>query len=88
VAAAREALTAGFDHVNLDLIYGTPGESDDDLVASLDAAVDAGVDHVRVVGSLADPKTRSVVVWQLFLSSVCVSRRMLGPCGAMAMRWT
>ena len=30
-AAAREALAAGFDHVSIDLIYGTPGESDDDL---------------------------------------------------------
>ena len=32
-AAAREALAAGFDHVSIDLIYGTPGESDDDLRA-------------------------------------------------------
>ena len=44
--AAREARAAGFDHVNLDLIYGTPGESDDDLRRSIDAAIDAGVDHV------------------------------------------
>jgi putative oxygen-independent coproporphyrinogen III oxidase len=44
--AAREAGGAGFDHVNLDLIYGTPGESDDDLRRSVDAAIDAGVDHV------------------------------------------
>jgi putative oxygen-independent coproporphyrinogen III oxidase len=44
--AAREALGAGFDHVNLDLIYGTPGESDDDLRRSVDAAIEAGVDHV------------------------------------------
>jgi coproporphyrinogen III oxidase-like Fe-S oxidoreductase len=44
--AAREARTAGFEHVNLDLIYGTPGESDDDLRRSVDAAIDAGVDHV------------------------------------------
>ncbi len=44
--AAREARAAGFDHVNLDLIYGTPGESDDDLRRSVDAAIDAGVDHV------------------------------------------
>ena len=42
----REARGAGFDHVNLDLIYGTPGESDDDLRRSVDAAIDAGVDHV------------------------------------------
>lgn len=44
--AAREARAAGFAHVNLDLIYGTPGESDDDLRRSVDAAIDAGVDHV------------------------------------------
>jgi oxygen-independent coproporphyrinogen-3 oxidase len=44
--AAAEARTAGFDHVNLDLIYGTPGETNDDLRRSVDAAIDAGVDHV------------------------------------------
>ncbi|MDT5289609.1 MAG: hypothetical protein QOF88_4498 [Mycobacterium sp.] len=44
--AAAEARAAGFDHVNLDLIYGTPGETDDDLRRSVDAAIDAGVDHV------------------------------------------
>ncbi|MBB2992310.1 oxygen-independent coproporphyrinogen-3 oxidase [Mycolicibacterium iranicum] len=46
VAAAREARAEGFDHVNLDLIYGTPGESDEDLLRSADAAIEAGVDHV------------------------------------------
>ena len=45
-AAAREAMNEGFEHINLDLIYGTPGESDDDLMRSVDAAVEAGVDHV------------------------------------------
>ena len=45
-AAAREALAAGFEHVNIDLIYGTPGESDDDLRRSVDAAVECGVDHI------------------------------------------
>lgn len=44
--AAREALAAGFDHVSLDLIYGTPGETDDDLLRSVDTAVATGVDHV------------------------------------------
>ena len=44
--AAREARAAGFDHINLDLIYGTPGETDDDLLRSVDAAIEAGVDHV------------------------------------------
>jgi oxygen-independent coproporphyrinogen-3 oxidase len=45
-AAAREALAAGFEHVNIDLIYGTPGESDDDLMRSIDAAIEGGVDHI------------------------------------------
>lgn len=44
--AVAEAHTAGFDHVNLDLIYGTPGERPEDFAASLAAAVAAGVDHV------------------------------------------
>jgi putative oxygen-independent coproporphyrinogen III oxidase len=46
VAAAEEALAAGFRHVSLDLIYGTPGESDDDLLRSVDAALGAGIDHL------------------------------------------
>src|SRR5207302_881432 len=43
VAMAHEA---GFEHVNVDLIYATPGESDDDWRASVDAAIATGVDHV------------------------------------------
>ena len=48
-ACVREAREAGFEHVNLDLIYGTPGESDDDWRASLDAAIGAAPDHVSRV---------------------------------------
>lgn len=46
VAMARAAREAGFEHVSLDLIYGTPGESDADLRHSLDAVIESGVDHV------------------------------------------
>ncbi len=45
-AAALEARDAGFEHVSLDLIYGTPGESDADWAHSLEAAVAAGPDHI------------------------------------------
>ena len=55
--AAAEARAAGFDHVNLDLIYGTPGETDDDLRRSVDAAVDAGVDHVSGYALLVEDGT-------------------------------
>jgi oxygen-independent coproporphyrinogen-3 oxidase len=57
LAAAGEARAAGFDHVNLDLIYGTPGESDDDLLRSVDAAVGAGVDHVSAYALVVEEGT-------------------------------
>ncbi|HXY63953.1 MAG TPA: radical SAM family heme chaperone HemW [Mycobacterium sp.] len=57
VTAAREAMAAGFDHVNLDLIYGTPGESDDDLRRSVDAAIDAEVDHVSAYALVVEEGT-------------------------------
>jgi putative oxygen-independent coproporphyrinogen III oxidase len=56
-AAAGEAMAAGFEHVNLDLIYGTPGETDDDLLRSVDAAVEAGVDHVSAYALLVEDGT-------------------------------
>jgi oxygen-independent coproporphyrinogen-3 oxidase len=57
-AAVLEARAAGFDHVNLDLIYGTPGESAEDFAASLAAAVDAGVDHVSAYALIVEDGTR------------------------------
>ncbi|MEU5690518.1 radical SAM family heme chaperone HemW [Actinosynnema sp. NPDC020468] len=57
VAAAREARAAGFDHVNLDLIYGTPGETTDDLRRSLDAVAEAGVDHVSAYALIVEEGT-------------------------------
>ena len=55
--AAREALGAGFDHVNIDLIYGTPGESDDDLHRSVDAAIGAGIDHLSAYALVVEDGT-------------------------------
>lgn len=54
VAMAKAAGRVGFDHVNIDLIYGTPGESDDDLRASVAAAFDAGVDHVSAYALIVE----------------------------------
>jgi oxygen-independent coproporphyrinogen-3 oxidase len=57
VIAAREAAAAGIGHVNLDLIYGTPGERDEDLAVSLDAVLDAGVDHVSAYALIVEDGT-------------------------------
>jgi putative oxygen-independent coproporphyrinogen III oxidase len=58
VEAAREAAAAGFEHVNLDLIYGAPGESDADWAASLDAVLAAPVDHVSAYSLIVEHGTR------------------------------
>jgi oxygen-independent coproporphyrinogen-3 oxidase len=55
---ARWAREAGFEHVSLDLIYGTPGESDDDWRRSLDAALAAGPDHVSAYALIVEEGTR------------------------------
>ncbi|HET6754255.1 MAG TPA: radical SAM family heme chaperone HemW [Jiangellaceae bacterium] len=55
--AVAEAHNAGFDHVNLDLIYGTPGETIADWEASVRAAVDAGPDHVSAYALIVEPGT-------------------------------
>ncbi|MCX4749045.1 radical SAM family heme chaperone HemW [Kitasatospora sp. NBC_01287] len=57
-ACVAEARAAGFEHVNLDLIYGTPGESDEDWRASLAAAIGAGPDHVSAYSLIVEEGTR------------------------------
>jgi putative oxygen-independent coproporphyrinogen III oxidase len=56
--AVREAKEAGFDQVSLDLIYGTPGESDDDWATSLTAAVEAQPTHVSAYALIVEEGTR------------------------------
>lgn len=57
-ACVAEARAAGFEHVNLDLIYGTPGETDDDWRASLDAALGAGPDHISAYALIVEEGTQ------------------------------
>ena len=55
---AAWARVAGFEHVSLDLIYGTPGESDADWRCSLHAALAAGPDHVSAYALTVEAGTR------------------------------
>jgi coproporphyrinogen III oxidase-like Fe-S oxidoreductase len=54
----RWAYDAGFEQVNLDLIYGTPGETDDDWRASLEAVIGAYPDHVSAYSLIVEEGTR------------------------------
>jgi len=55
---ARWARAAGFEHVSLDLIYGTPGESDADWRESLETALAAGPDHISAYALIVEDGTR------------------------------
>jgi putative oxygen-independent coproporphyrinogen III oxidase len=55
---ARWARAAGFEHVSLDLIYGTPGESDADWRESVAAALAAGPDHISAYALIVEQGTR------------------------------
>ena len=57
-ACARWARAAGFEHVSLDLIYGTPGESDADWHRSLTAALAAEPDHISAYALIVEEGTR------------------------------
>ena len=57
VSVASAAHAAGIGHVNLDLIYGTPTETDDDLRRSLDAVLASGADHVSAYSLIVEDGT-------------------------------
>lgn len=55
--AVAEARAAGFEHVNVDLIYGAPYETEADWQASLDAAIASGADHVSAYALVVEEGT-------------------------------
>jgi putative oxygen-independent coproporphyrinogen III oxidase len=56
--AVSDARAAGFAHVSVDLIYGSPGETDADLAETLDQVSVADVDHVSAYSLIVEPGTR------------------------------
>jgi oxygen-independent coproporphyrinogen-3 oxidase len=56
--AISDARSAGFEHVSVDLIYGSPGETDADLAETLDQVSVADVDHVSAYSLIVEPGTR------------------------------
>jgi len=56
--AVAEARSAGIEHVNLDLIHGTPGEGADDWRRSLLAALGTGIDHLSAYALSVEDGTK------------------------------
>ncbi|MDX1622241.1 MAG: radical SAM family heme chaperone HemW, partial [Nitriliruptorales bacterium] len=57
VAAVQLARGAGIEQINLDLIYGTPGESEDDWHSTLDRALAANPEHLSCYALTIHPNT-------------------------------
>ncbi|MET1036668.1 MAG: radical SAM family heme chaperone HemW [Aeromicrobium sp.] len=55
--AVRWAREAGFEHLSVDLIYGTPGESMDDWRTSVEQAIALGPDHVSAYALIVEQGT-------------------------------
>ncbi|HWD09093.1 MAG TPA: radical SAM family heme chaperone HemW [Actinomycetota bacterium] len=57
LGAVRDAVAAGFEHVNADLMFGTPGESAAGWRASLEGVLETGVDHVSTYALTVEERT-------------------------------
>jgi putative oxygen-independent coproporphyrinogen III oxidase len=51
------AQAAGFDNISIDLIYGIPGQSEEEWIANLDTALSLDVQHISSYHLSIEPKT-------------------------------
>ncbi|MFM1819612.1 MAG: hypothetical protein RIS61_1210 [Actinomycetota bacterium] len=56
--AVKWARSAGFEHVSVDLIYGSPNETKADLELTLTEVIAAQLDHVSAYSLIVEPGTR------------------------------
>lgn len=57
LSAAEAALAAGFDNVNLDLMYGLPGQNLDEALADIQTAIALAPAHLSVYQLTLEPNT-------------------------------
>lgn len=55
--AAYEASQAGFEHISLDVIYGTPTETEDDLRKTIEDALSTPIDHLSAYSLIIEDGT-------------------------------
>lgn len=53
----KDAVAAGISNISIDLIYGTPGLSDDDWKKNLHLALETGVQHISAYALTVEEKT-------------------------------
>jgi oxygen-independent coproporphyrinogen-3 oxidase len=57
-SAVSMARAAGFEHVSVDLIYGSPGETMDDWRKSLEYALSLDIDHISAYALIVEKGTK------------------------------
>ncbi len=57
VSSVRVARASGFENVSMDLIYGTPGETDESWVMTLQSGLETEPDHVSCYALTVEPGT-------------------------------
>ncbi len=57
LVAMETARTAGFDNVNLDLMYGLPRQTPEQALADLETAIGMGPDHISLYQLTIEPNT-------------------------------
>ncbi len=65
------ARSAGIDRMNLDLIFGIPGQSEATWGASLRRTMELGVDHIACYGLTYEPGTRLTAMHQAGRLTAC-----------------
>ena len=58
VNAVELARKSGYEHVSVDLIYGTPSESFDDWKSSVNAALELPIDHISAYALIVERGTK------------------------------
>lgn len=58
IKSVNESRDAGFDHINVDLIYGSPGETMSDWQQSVQAALSLPVDHISAYALIVEKGTK------------------------------
>jgi putative oxygen-independent coproporphyrinogen III oxidase len=58
LTSVKEAHDVGFEHISVDLIYGTPGESISDWRRSIEVALELPIDHISAYALIVEDGTK------------------------------
>ena len=63
-STVKAARTAGFENISLDLIYGLPDETLEDLIADIKAGIELNVNHISLYGLIIEEETEFFIEYK------------------------